>query len=81
MLWSSGFTFVALGLPHAQPVTFLALRYLVVVVLLRRENVDNAAAHAAATRWCFMIPLLRAPASPRRDDTGPLRSFSTPQDP
>ncbi len=34
VLWSSGFTFVALGLPHAQPVTFLALRYLVVVVLL-----------------------------------------------
>jgi drug/metabolite transporter (DMT)-like permease len=34
VLWSSGFTFVALGLPDAEPVTFLALRYLVVVVLL-----------------------------------------------
>jgi drug/metabolite transporter (DMT)-like permease len=34
VLWSSGFTFVAMGLPHAQPVTFLALRYLIVVALL-----------------------------------------------
>jgi drug/metabolite transporter (DMT)-like permease len=34
LLWSSGFTFVAMGLPHAEPVTFLALRYVAVVGLL-----------------------------------------------
>jgi drug/metabolite transporter (DMT)-like permease len=34
VLWSSGFTFVAMGLPHAEPITFLALRYAVVVALL-----------------------------------------------
>lgn len=33
-LWSAGFTFVALGLPDAEPLTFLALRYAAVVVLL-----------------------------------------------
>jgi drug/metabolite transporter (DMT)-like permease len=34
LLWSSGFTFVALGLPHAEPITFLALRYVIVVAIL-----------------------------------------------
>ncbi len=34
LLWSSGFTFVALGLPHAEPITFLALRYVIVVTVL-----------------------------------------------
>ena len=34
LLWSSGFTFVALGLPHSEPITFLALRYVIVVAVL-----------------------------------------------
>jgi drug/metabolite transporter (DMT)-like permease len=34
LLWSSGFAFVALGLPHAEPITFLALRYVIVVAVL-----------------------------------------------
>jgi drug/metabolite transporter (DMT)-like permease len=34
VLWSSGFTFVALGLPHSEPITFLALRYALVVAVL-----------------------------------------------
>jgi drug/metabolite transporter (DMT)-like permease len=34
VLWSSGFSFVAVGLRHAEPITFLALRYAIVVALL-----------------------------------------------
>jgi drug/metabolite transporter (DMT)-like permease len=34
LLWSAGFSFVALGLPDSEPFTFLALRYLIVVALL-----------------------------------------------
>ena len=34
VLWSSGFVFLALGLRYADPLTFLALRYACVVVLL-----------------------------------------------
>jgi drug/metabolite transporter (DMT)-like permease len=34
LLWSAGFSFVALGLPDSEPLTFLALRYLIVVALL-----------------------------------------------
>ncbi len=34
VLWSSGFTFVKMGLAYAQPMTFLALRYVVVLAVL-----------------------------------------------
>ena len=34
VLWSSGFAFVALGLPHTEPLTFLVLRYVLVVAVL-----------------------------------------------
>lgn len=34
LLWSSGFSFVKLGLPYAEPLTFLALRYAIAVVVL-----------------------------------------------
>ena len=34
VLWSAGFSFVALGLPDSEPLTFLALRYAIVVGLL-----------------------------------------------
>ena len=34
VLWSAGFSFVALGLPDSEPFTFLALRYAIVVALL-----------------------------------------------
>jgi len=33
VLWSSGFTFVKMGLAYAQPMTFLALRYVVVLAV------------------------------------------------
>jgi drug/metabolite transporter (DMT)-like permease len=33
-LWSAGFSFVALGLPDSEPITFLALRYAIVVAVL-----------------------------------------------
>ena len=34
LLWSTGFIGACLGLPHAEPLTFLLLRYAVVIVLL-----------------------------------------------
>jgi drug/metabolite transporter (DMT)-like permease len=34
VLWSAGFTFVSLGLEDSEPLTFLALRYVIVVALL-----------------------------------------------
>lgn len=34
LLWSSGFSFVKLGLPYAEPLTFLALRYAIAVAVL-----------------------------------------------
>lgn len=34
LLWSSGFSFVKLGLPYAEPLTFLALRYAIAVLVL-----------------------------------------------
>src|SRR3712207_8014924 len=34
LLWSSGFAFVVIGLEHSEPITFLALRYAVVIALL-----------------------------------------------
>ena len=34
LLWSSGFVFAKLGLPYAEPLTFLALRMAIVVTLL-----------------------------------------------
>jgi drug/metabolite transporter (DMT)-like permease len=34
VLWSTGFAFVALGLPYSEPITFLALRYAFAVALL-----------------------------------------------
>ena len=34
LLWSGGFAFAALGLDHAEPMTFLAMRYAVVLVVL-----------------------------------------------
>jgi drug/metabolite transporter (DMT)-like permease len=34
LLWSAGFAFVALGLPYSEPITFLALRYAIVLAVL-----------------------------------------------
>jgi drug/metabolite transporter (DMT)-like permease len=33
-LWSSGYSFVKLGLPYTEPMTFLALRYAIVILIL-----------------------------------------------
>lgn len=34
LLWSAGFTFVKIGLAHAEPVTFLVVRYVLVLAVL-----------------------------------------------
>src|SRR5688500_4042880 len=34
VLWSTGFIFAKMGLPYAEPFTFVALRYLVVVAIM-----------------------------------------------
>nr|WP_221229628.1 DMT family transporter [Niveibacterium umoris] len=45
LLWSSGFIGAKLGLPNAEPLTFLLLRYVVVIVLM------SGLALAAHARW------------------------------
>lgn len=44
-LWSTGFIGAKLGLPHAEPLTFLLLRYAIVLVLMA------SAALASRARW------------------------------
>ncbi len=34
LFWSGGFTFAKMGLAHAEPITFLAIRYMIVLALL-----------------------------------------------
>jgi drug/metabolite transporter (DMT)-like permease len=63
LLWSAGFAFVALGLPDSEPITFLALRYAIVVAVL-------LAAFAA-----LRPPLPQS----RRDCCSPSRSTSRAQ--
>jgi drug/metabolite transporter (DMT)-like permease len=45
LLWSTGFIGARLGLPHAEPMTFLSLRFAFTILLL------GLAALAAGTRW------------------------------
>src|SRR5689334_11037643 len=44
-LWSTGFIGAKLGLPHAEPLTFLLVRYAVVIVLM------GSVALATGARW------------------------------
>ena len=39
VLWSTGVIGARLGLPHSEPLTFLFVRYLLVVALLRQQVV------------------------------------------
>jgi len=34
ILWSGGFSIAKLGIRHAEPLTFLALRYVIVLIIL-----------------------------------------------
>ena len=45
VMWSSGFIFVKLGTPHAEPFTFLAIRFVIVAALF------GLLAHAVRARW------------------------------
>ena len=70
LLWSSGFTFVALGLPHSEPITFLALRYVIVVAVLAVAFAvvrpplprGRAASLDAGVYWAWRPPTARTMA-------------------
>ena len=48
LLWSTGFIGARLGLPHAEPLTFLTLRYAVAIVLMGAVVLVTGAAGLAA---------------------------------
>ena len=48
LIWSTGFIVARYGMPHAPPLTFLALRYALSVAVLRR--LDRAGARRLAAR-------------------------------
>ncbi|KIP87325.1 hypothetical protein SN15_03180 [Stenotrophomonas maltophilia] len=53
LLWSAGFPVVKLGLAHAEPLTFLSLRYaLVVVILLVLVSVKRIPRPQSRRAWC-----------------------------
>ena len=43
LLWSTGFIGARLGLPHAEPLTFLLIRYLAVIALMTLVSVLSQA--------------------------------------
>jgi len=56
LLWSGGFAFAALGLEHAEPLTFLAMRYaLVLAVLLPLVLVLRPPLPAGAAAWGHLL--------------------------
>lgn len=56
LLWSGGFAFAALGLEHAGPMTFLALRYAVVLAVLAPLVVAlRPPAPAGAAAWGHLV--------------------------
>lgn len=76
LLWSGGFAFAALGLAHAGPMTFLAMRYALVlavlvplVLVMRPPLPDGATAVGVAAGTMALIvslqPVLVALLAPR----------------
>lgn len=56
LLWSGGFAFAALGLAHAGPMTFLAMRYaLVLAVLVPLVLVMRPPLPDGATAWAHLL--------------------------
>jgi drug/metabolite transporter (DMT)-like permease len=56
LLWSAGFTFVKMGLVHAEPMTFLALRYaLVLAVMLPLGLVLRSPLPRNAVEWGHLV--------------------------
>ncbi|HYN50231.1 MAG TPA: hypothetical protein VES62_04840 [Thermoleophilaceae bacterium] len=73
VLWSAGFSFVALGLPDSEPITFLALRYAIVVavlvpafLVLRPPLPDSGATGSTSwwSGWCCRPPTSPCSTSP-----------------
>ena len=52
LLWASGFIGAKLGLPYAEPMTFLAVRMTAVVLVLGADHSADPAALAVARRRC-----------------------------
>lgn len=55
MLWSTGFIGARLGLPHAEPLTFLLLRYAAVISFMTLVSMISRAPWPAAARDWFHI--------------------------
>ena len=68
LLWSTGFIGAKFGLPHAEPLSFLLVRYLLVIALMTVIALATARALAARRRrsgsisaspacWCMRVYL------------------------
>ena len=57
LLWSTGFIGARLGLPHAEPLTFLLIRYIVVIVCMTLIAVATRAPWPATPKAWFHIGL------------------------
>jgi len=57
LLWSTGFIGARLGLPHTEPLTFLLIRYLAVIVLMTLVSVISQAPWPASPDAWFHIGL------------------------
>ena len=55
VLWSTGFIGARLGLPHSEPLTFLFVRYLLVVALLLALSLLSKAPWPSQPRDWFHI--------------------------
>ena len=55
VLWSTGFIGARLGLPHAEPLTYLLIRYLMVIALMTAVALASRAPWpATATQWAHI---------------------------
>lgn len=57
LLWSTGFIGARLGLPHAEPLTFLLIRYIVVIICMTLIAVATRAPWPATPKAWFHIGL------------------------
>jgi drug/metabolite transporter (DMT)-like permease len=85
LLWSSGFVFLKIGLGYVDPLTFLALRYALVLMLLAPAALllrtpfpatRAAFVHVAMVGVSSRLPISRRPMSPSGSACPPARRRS-----
>ena len=77
LLWATGFIGAKAGLPYAEPFTFVAVRYAVVVALMLPSSIDYAVCYAALARLGAVTTGLNTRLGPREvaavlDRAGPV---------